>query len=477
MAGRTKAIVLSDLHLGEGASVFTEAGGEAFSNEAGEAVRRMIERLLSSQEGRAEYLILAGDILDLSLASRAAAFVAFRSFLEQVAPLFESLIYVPGNHDHHVWVGLQEEARIFARIRQGEPVLPYYDALVPTIEPDGLTLGNLPDGEPRTEDDVPGSPIGKKTFLYSLLPGTARARGMDFVVAYPNVHLRLPRASIMVTHGHFFEDAWTIFTDALPESLGTTSLSYVELERYNSPFTEFAWYHLWQAGLLSDLIERIWRELRSGAEEPLPVLEAVRSEVTAFLDNRLEFSPSDGGGLSRFFARMIAAPASEWASDRIIELSLGVLEKVLVSQARLHGADPPGSSLRHAADIFADGRKAAKARWYLEMAGRMAEPFVPSALVFGHTHVPLSDGVLESADGCVTTWNAGAWLLDGSNPATLSASRPAIVAIDEEGDLETILVPWPSESEFQAAAPLLADGEHFRRAVHEAALAAMTRKE
>lgn len=473
MAGRTKAIVLSDLHLGEGASVFTAAGGDEFSNEAGEAVRRMIAGLLSSQGARAEYLVLAGDVLDLSLASRAAAFIAFRSFLERVAPLFETLIYVPGNHDHHVWVGLQEEARIFARIRQGEPVLPYYDALVPTIEPGRLALGRLPGGASRTEDDVPGAPIGKKTFLYSLLPASARARGMDFVVAYPNVHLRLPRASIMVTHGHFFEDAWTLFTDALPESLGTASLGYEQLEKFNSPFTEFAWYHLGQAGLLSDLIERIWRELQSGATEPLPALEGVRSEVAAFLDDRLEFTPSDGGGLRRFFAQMIAAPAGEWASDRIIGLALAVLEKVLVSQVRLHGAGRPGSTLRHAPDIFSDERKAAKARWYLQMAGRLPEPFVPSALVFGHTHVPLAGGVLEIAGRSVSTWNAGAWLLDGSDPATLSTSRPAIVAIDEEGNLETILVPWPSESEFLAAVAASGDRERYRRAVHEAALAAL----
>jgi hypothetical protein len=146
---RIKAIVLSDLHLGERTSAFSE--GEIpdvrFRGRTAEHLARLLGALLATQDGRAEYLVLAGDVLDLSLASRRAAFLGFKSFLEQIAPLFDTLIYVPGNHDHHIWVALQEEARIFAQIRQGQPVLPYYDAFVPAIEPGGLVLPLLAGSE------------------------------------------------------------------------------------------------------------------------------------------------------------------------------------------------------------------------------------------------------------------------------------------------------------------------------------------
>ncbi|RPJ84034.1 MAG: hypothetical protein EHM13_05900, partial [Acidobacteria bacterium] len=315
-----KAIVLSDLHLGEADSVFSagEDPDVSFASEAGEALARLIAAELAPGQHRAEYLILAGDVLDLSLGSRASAFLSFRAFLEQVTPLFEALIYVPGNHDHHIWVALQEEARIFAQIRQGQPVLPYYDAFIPTIDAEGLVLptsiGGGPDGR------VPTRPIGGRTFLYQLMPAPARDRQVDFLVAYPNVHIRLDEQRTLVTHGHLFEDAWTLFTDALPVSLGAATLTYKELEQFNSPFTEFGWYHLGQAGALSEILERIWREFQSRPKVVPPTLEQVTEEVAGFVDERLDFTPAQKTGLRRFFANRVEAPFKEWSSDRIVYL-------------------------------------------------------------------------------------------------------------------------------------------------------------
>ncbi|MFB3853723.1 MAG: metallophosphoesterase [Vicinamibacterales bacterium] len=448
-----KAIVVSDLHLGEACSVFSAGDGPdvSFCAEAGAALARLIASGLSPGQQRAEYLVLAGDVLDLSLGSRASAFLGFKALLAHLAALFDALIYVPGNHDHHIWVALQEEARIFAQIREGQPVLPYYDALIPTIDHEGLVLPTPIAG--GQAGPLPTRPIGRRTFLYQLLPAAARDRQMDFLVAYPNVHLRLEAQRTLVTHGHFFEDAWTLFTDALPSSLGAQTLTYEELERFNSPFTEFGWYHLGQAGALSEILERIWREFQSSPRVLPPTLEQVAEEVAGFVDERLDFTPAQKTGLRRFFASRIEAPVKEWSSDRVVHLWLEVLNRFVMSQLKLYEGDiEPGSALRDTPDMFADPRKAAKVRRYLRMAENAADPFRPTALVFGHTHVPTVLTALETDTGTVITHNTGGWLVDNSDPLLLSISRPSIVAIDEGGALRHIPVPWPTESEFWKAA-------------------------
>jgi len=462
------AIVVSDLHLGERDSVFSrgEDPDVEFAPQPAETLACLLAAALAGQGEQAEYLILAGDVLDFSQASRTAAFLGFKSFLEQVAPLFRTLIYVPGNHDHHVWVALQEEARIFAQIRQGQPVLPYYDAFVPTIEAAGLVLPASIGGTTPADGHFVSRPIGVRTFLYALLPDSARDRSMDFLVAYPNVHFRLGDRRVLVTHGHFFEDAWTLVTDALPQSLAAGPMTYAELERFNSPFTEFGWYLLGQAGRLSELLEEAWKELHVRPGGPFPNLDRVAGEIGAFLDERLDFTPARRTGLRRFFANRVAAPVAEWTSDRIIDLLLAVAKKLLAAQATIQGDhNLPGSALRDLPDVFASPRTAAKAARFLEMAEAAPEPFYPTDLVYGHTHVPAAGLTLETPAGPVVVSNTGGWLVDNTDARQLALSRPAIAAVERRGTIRQIEVGWPEEAQFAAVASRVPNEAAFRREV------------
>lgn len=89
------AIVISDLHLGEEDSIFMDSGGQ-FQSKVADKIKKLIASKTDLQ--KLKYLILAGDAMDLSLASRPQAFEAFRGFLEKFYDLFETLIYIPGNH-------------------------------------------------------------------------------------------------------------------------------------------------------------------------------------------------------------------------------------------------------------------------------------------------------------------------------------------------------------------------------------------
>jgi len=86
-------IVVSDLHLGEEVGEATFAGQtkiEAFAQE--------LEAL-----GEIEELILLGDILELALAPLSQVTEQMAALFQRIYEIPKKIVYVPGNHDHHIW--------------------------------------------------------------------------------------------------------------------------------------------------------------------------------------------------------------------------------------------------------------------------------------------------------------------------------------------------------------------------------------
>lgn len=434
------AVVLSDIHLGEEDSIWMkfEQDGLAFDDQVASRIKNLIQS--GTGQDRIEYLILAGDVLDLSLSSRVEAFKSFRHFLKEFVDLFTTLVYVPGNHDHHVWFALQEEARIFSQIRDGEDVQPYYHAFIPTISREGLELPGV---------EKISKPYGAKTFLYYLLPERSAEEGKNFLVTYPNIYLDLgSEARILITHGHFFEEAWRIFTDAFPKSLELSHLSYGLLEQLNSPFTEFGWYHLGQAGKLSDLLEKIWEELHSGQDR---TLDGVVDDLGYYLDERLDYRPKNKKGFVAWMEQVVGN-MKEFSSDRLIDLAMMVLKRLVAAQISPEDPRTSGAPLRNVPDIFKDPRRKNKITEYLAIAYD-DDDFPFDTFIFGHTHVP----IIRNPENCdisvhgkkLKAYNTGGWVADSLEPGALRKSRPAIFGIEETGTILPIEVPWPAKSDFE----------------------------
>jgi hypothetical protein len=387
-----------------------------------------------------EYLILAGDVLDLSLSSRVDAFRSFRSFLEKFSDLFTTLVYIPGNHDHHVWIALQEEARIFSQIRDKEDVQPYYHSFIPTIFKNRLELPGM--------EEI-SKPYGAKTFLYRLLPEDSQGDGKNFLVAYPNLYLNLDsQKGIFVTHGHFFEEAWRIFTDAFPQSLKLSHPSYYYLEQLNSPFTEFGWYSLGQAGKLSDLVEKIWEELHSRQDK---TLDGAIDELGHYLDERLDYRPKNKRGFLSWMEKLVGG-VKEFGSDRLIDFAMAVIKNLV--EAQMRPEDPPtsGAPLRNVPDIFEDESRKEKIKKYLAIAYD-DDDFPFETFIFGHTHVP----IVRNPENCgvslrgrkLRAYNTGGWVADSLEPGELRNSRPAIFGIAASGKILPIEVQWPEKVDFE----------------------------
>ena len=114
-------VCLSDMHLGAQNSLLTNLTPNNATSDpsvASPVLTSLVEclrELLSHNEGPEKpTLILAGDVLELALTTDNVAAMAFERFVELILPpdkakwLFKDIVYIPGNHDHHLWETARE---------------------------------------------------------------------------------------------------------------------------------------------------------------------------------------------------------------------------------------------------------------------------------------------------------------------------------------------------------------------------------
>src|SRR5208337_650194 len=114
-------VCLSDLHLGAELSLLTRlmpgtppGSPKVDPTQASLVLVELMNclRYLIKDQSRKPTLILLGDILELALANDNVAAMVFERFLELAMPaggeLFEKIVYIPGNHDHHLWESARE---------------------------------------------------------------------------------------------------------------------------------------------------------------------------------------------------------------------------------------------------------------------------------------------------------------------------------------------------------------------------------
>lgn len=434
------AMVLSDLHFGEESSVLHY--GQKFKKGKQPLVNRLTE-LTKKEVGNEKipFLILAGDTLDFSLASIQDAVADFRLFLGDVHEIFDCLVYIPGNHDHHIWRTLQEEVFVVNRIKERRKIEDFPHEQTGTIIDGKIILKGI--GQKKS--------LGAKTFLAKLLPPAAK--GKSFAVTYPNVFLRFkkPGKNILITHGHFFEVAWTLVSDVFKKSLNLTTMNYRVLERINSPLTEFGWYGLGQAGKLSLFIEELYKEIKNSEDRKLTL---ALNDLRDYIDELWTFKPAKREG---FFSRIrgvfseVKANIKEELSDQALRLMTHLVKSLVISQVEEREAYTAGSPLRHCPNVLDDPTKKDRIKKYISYSLGRPYEFRPHQIIFGHTHMPIKDGNIEmTVEGKpwnIAAFNTGGWVVDSKEANEIIQSRPMPFLISSEGDITPIDFPWPYDEE------------------------------
>ena len=354
-------ICLSDLHLGADNSLLTHLDATSSGVDPLQpsavlvALTAWLETVLRSVNGAARpTLILNGDLLELALALDNKAVMAFERFVELLFPadkaalVADEIIFLPGNHDHHLWETARETQ--YAEFLQGRPPGAF-------LEPPWHA----------TEMFAPG-PVAAP-LLNGVINRYAHFQGKVKVrTVYPNYGVinQQKTKCVIFTHGHYVERIYLLMTRLgnvlFPNRIKPVFIGDIEAE--NFAWIDFFWSAMGRSGDVGDYIERVYDMLL------VPDLRRKLAVQLGQMAGREWFPkhPALGGAVGK-----VLRPVASHMLNR----SYG-LEKMKTDEAL-------------SADALA-GLKAyvegpLRQQALLELNGNMPEEVT---IVFGHTHKPFS---------------------------------------------------------------------------------------
>ena len=393
-------VCLSDLHLGADNSILTSikpgsievdpAKPDPVLSQFVACLRALITQNVGPQKPR---LILNGDILEMALSDTNTAAMVFERFIELIFPkdgeaLFDKhLLYIPGNHDHHVWESARETQYINFMTRI--PV----EATLP--KPWHTTKMVAPDFVPEH-------------FMTNLLRRYPHLKEALVEVVYPNYALFSGdrQKCVIFTHGHYIESIYslmsTLNTMIFPNRQRPKVVWDVEAE--NFAWIDFFWSTMGRSGDVGRDIGLLYNKLQD------------EHQVNKLLEN---FSTSLVEKWHQWkWVKRIEAKVLTW----LLEITLG----------RVAGLE------RHRPGKILSPDAQEGLHWYMEgpllkqLQIERQQPIpVDLTLLFGHTHKPFQQEMqFAGYPERIKVYNSGGGGVDQLQPAPIYGA--AAILIDEE---------------------------------------------
>ncbi len=200
-------VCMSDMHLGEEDSLLTNLETASTKTDPTSPspvmqwlANRLRDLIYANENKKKPTLILCGDILEMALTTTNEAAMVFERFIELTMPkgdeLFEAIIYIPGNHDHHLWESARETQYanyISSKIKPADKLPVAWHTTNIFVE--------------NEADRVPSY------FLTSLVQRHGHLKKLNITVAYPNFGLIKEdgKKSVIFHHGHYIEKLYYLF--------------------------------------------------------------------------------------------------------------------------------------------------------------------------------------------------------------------------------------------------------------------------
>lgn len=400
-------VCMSDLHFGQDDGLFTNLKPDLSGPEVSKPSHALaalvdgLRELISKNEhdGPRPTLILNGDVLELALTTVNTASMAFERFVELALPsdeekrLFDRIIYVPGNHDHHVWELARET--LYVQYMEGVPA--------------GDDLKEPWHVSRMFVDRGPAPLVG--FFLSRLIRRHDHLKDFKVEIAYPNlgIHDEARSRAVLFHHGHFIEDLYKlmslladlVFPDdyEMPEKI-------LDYEADNFAWIDFFWSALGRSGRVGPLVQKTYNSMG---------YDKARDELL--------------GNLATSLSEKLDIPGIPF--DKLEAWVLKALMTHIADKAAHH-------ERKRANDGPISDEAEAGLREYLEspVLSQMSHELdrVPDEVtfVFGHTHKPYQKAMsLDGYSSEVPVYNTGGWVVeDPKTPSSLHGA--SVVFIDEE---------------------------------------------
>lgn len=393
--------IISDVHLGDEHCKLIQGGN----------VSATYNHLKSSIFGftkkkALDYLVLGGDIIDFSINSFEESCMIARPFFQAIKKdkLAKEIIYIPGNHDKHVWDAVEWETNIIRRLREHE-------------DPRGFrrTQPGLIDYTSNTPLNLTGVSRVANTQHYGtlFLEGLfEKGKTMPINVVYPNLYIKTEEDVYLITHGHMLELAWVLLSEILsgePELAG--KLGIRELEEFNIPLTSMICTGVGQGGAVSKLFYTIQKEAKMGKT----------GRMKKLLDNII---PK--------LDQLIELP---WYAELLDDALLTGIRK-----GALYIAGDVSDSRYDEKFLENKSVKSRFLRFHVASCSQAEELKIdpPNKVIFGHTHEPIGcdnpmsvDDVAKIKGGKAYLYNTGGWLDEEGKSAEM-------FFFDDKGSLSSV---------------------------------------
>lgn len=395
-------VCLSDLHFGEEDSLMTHLKEGSIDIDTGkpssvmEHLVECLKYLISQNEAKDKkpILILNGDILEFALATTNQAAMVFRRFIELTMPsgdlMFEKIVYIPGNHDHHIWEVARETQYV----------------------------ENLPDPEeylpvPRHTTDmfIDNSEMLPSYFLDGLINKYPHLKDFKINVAYPNYGLISNRKCVIFHHGHFIEPFYQLMSNLKNMLLPARKLpQYMEdLETENFAWIDFFWSTMGRSGEAGEVIESIYEKL---------------------------YDPKKFDELLSVFAKNLAKEYDlpgwgDWMEEKIMKSILSYIGYAAIQKERTHTTEVFSKDLLEGLNKYMTIP--------LQNQILLEHHDMPDevSFVFGHTHKPFQkDMNFKSYPEWVNVYNTGGWVVESITPKPVIGG--AVVLLDEKLNLTSL---------------------------------------
>lgn len=391
-------VCLSDMHLAADNSVLTpiKPGGiTTDTSSASPALTGLVaclRELISHNESKEKpTLVLNGDILELALAETNEAAMVFERFIELIFPkdgeaLFDkNIIYLPGNHDHHLWENARETQ--------------YVNFI------DGIPPGSHLETPWHTTKMI--SPdLVRGYFLTDLIQRYPHLKDAVISIVYPNYALVSSdgQKCVIFSHGHYVESLYSLMSNLntmiFPESHGPKDLYALEAD--NFAWIDFFWSTMARSGDVGENIGLLYDKLQD--KKQLGKLITNLSASLVKQHNPVRFA---GGFETRALAWVLG----------IIVGGVAELEK---HQPALLSPDA-----EHGLHSFIENM-------LLEQIRTENNQNIPADItfIFGHTHKPFSQQMsFTGYSAPLNVYNSGGWVVDTVQPASIYGA--AVILVDE----------------------------------------------
>jgi hypothetical protein len=406
-------VCLSDTHFGAENSVLSHVPAGQTHVDPGmagpvlEALCDCLRDLLTVNDGaKRPTLVLNGDVLEFALASDNVAAMVFDRFVDlsfsEPDPIFDdTIVYIPGNHDHHIWETARE--RQYAA----------YVASVPAADPLGAPW------HATRLFQTAAAHVVESELLTALVRRRTDSR-LRVQVVYPNLGLvgSSGTSAVVLHHGHLIEPMYRLMS--LVESAlfpGRAEGPEVwDWEADNFAWIDFFWSTLGRSGTVGQDVGFVYDML----QDP----NAVASLANNLGHLAAEHSP--------WFLRPFLAPACRFGGRF-------AARRAADRERARHGGVLSASAQAGLAEYLSGPLHRQLARECEELLR------TPVTFVFGHTHKPFEAlQVFPGYDGPVALYNTGGWVVDTEQTAPLHGA--SVVVIGEDGDVASLRMYNQAES-------------------------------